>query len=153
MPKAMRHDTFQPHLGQCPIEDPAELRRGEIPEWARFIDPAYFFGEAAVCFRDLKQPTEIERFADLSIQACLEQRRARRGGLSQAAVAMSLVQRNEIEAAAERAKIVVHLTSSVNSSRCLEAVTDLQKTLKPFGTLPAVQEFNTEALQLLGLAA
>ncbi|MFD6355346.1 hypothetical protein [Nocardia tengchongensis] len=123
------------------------------PEWARFIDPAYFFGEAAVCFRDLNQPTEIERCADLSIQACLEQRRARRGGLSQAAVAMSFVQRNEIEAAAERAKIVVHLTSSVNSSRCLEAVTDLQKTLKPFDTVPAVQEFNTEALQLLGLAA
>lgn len=123
------------------------------PEWAKFIDPAYFYGEAAYCFRDLKVPAEIDRFATLSIEECQKQGRARRGGLSQAVVAMGYIQRNEIEEAAERAKLVVRLTSSVNSSRCLEAVTDLQRTLKPYATLPQVQEFNTEAAQLLGLAA
>ncbi|WP_433680644.1 hypothetical protein [Nocardia sp. CA-119907] len=123
------------------------------PEWARFIDRAYFYGEAAQCFRDLQQPTEIDRFADLSIQECQAQRRARRGGLSQAAVAMAHIQRNDIDAAAENAKIVVRLTASVNSSRCLEAVTDLQRSLKPYASVQGVQEFNRDASQMLGLVA
>lgn len=123
------------------------------PEWARFIDRAYFFGEAAQVFRDLGQPNEIDRFAGLSIQECLEQRRARRGGLSQAAVAAAFLQRNEIEAAAERGKVVIQLTSTVNSSRCLEAVTDLQRKLKPYSTVPQVQEFNQDASRMLGLVA
>ncbi|MFE3000599.1 hypothetical protein ACFXG4_37055 [Nocardia sp. NPDC059246] len=123
------------------------------PEWARFIDRAYFFGEAAQIFRDLKQPVEIDRFAGISIDECLTQKRARRGGLSQAAVATAHVQRNEIEAAAERARIVVRLTSTVNSSRCLGAVSDLQKQLKPYVALQQVQDFNREASQMLGLVA
>lgn len=123
------------------------------PEWARFIDRAYFFGEAAQIFRDLKQPGEIDRFAGISIDECLTQKRARRGGLSQAAVATAHVQRNEIEAAAERATIVVRLTSTVNSSRCLGAVSDLQKQLKPYAALQQVQDFNREASRMLGLVA
>jgi tetratricopeptide (TPR) repeat protein len=39
------------------------------PEWARFIDHAYLFGEAAHCFRDLAQPEQIDRFAAESVQA------------------------------------------------------------------------------------
>ncbi|MFD0000762.1 hypothetical protein [Nocardia sp. NPDC127526] len=123
------------------------------PEWARFIDRAYFYGEAAQIFRDLKQPSEINRFATLSINECREQRRARRGGLSQAAVAAAHIQNNEIEAAADRARVVVRLTSTVNSSRCLEAVTDLQRQLKPYTSVQQVQEFNLEAANLLGLVA
>ncbi|MGW4739145.1 hypothetical protein [Nocardia xishanensis] len=123
------------------------------PEWAKFIDRAYFYGEAAQCFRDMNQPTEIERFAQLSIQECLQQRRARRGSLSQAATAMAHIQRNDIDAAAARAKVVVQLTATVNSSRSLEAVSDLQRTLKPFASVPSVQDFNREASQLLGLVA
>lgn len=123
------------------------------PEWAKFIDRAYFYGEAAQCFRDLKQPDEIDRFAGLSIAECELQRRARRGGLSQAAATAALIQRGEIEGAGERAKVVVRLTSTVNSSRCLEAVSDLQRTLKPFAGVNEVAEFNEEAAQLLGLVA
>ncbi|WP_280471474.1 hypothetical protein [Nocardia cyriacigeorgica] len=123
------------------------------PEWARFIDRAYFYGEAAYCFRDLGQPDEVDRFASLSIQECREQRRARRGGLSQAAVATAYVQRNEIEAAAHHAATVVRLTATVNSSRCLQAVSDLQRTLKPFESVAAVHDFNRDAARLLGMAA
>ncbi|WP_030517385.1 hypothetical protein [Nocardia sp. NRRL WC-3656] len=123
------------------------------PEWARFIDRAYFYGEAAYCFRDLNQPDEIDRFAGLSIQECLDQRRARRGSLSQAAVASAFLQRNEVEAAAHHAVNVVKLTTTVNSSRSLQAVTDLQRTLKPYDSVPAVQDFNRQAAELLGLAA
>ncbi|MFI6363171.1 hypothetical protein ACIBG0_10525 [Nocardia sp. NPDC050630] len=123
------------------------------PEWARFIDRAYFFGEAAQVFRDLGQPNEIERFAGLSIEECREQRRARRGSLSQAAVAAAFLQRNEVEAAADRGKVVVQLTSTVNSSRSLEAVTDLQRKLRPYADVPQVQEFNRDASLMLGLVA
>lgn len=123
------------------------------PEWAKFIDTAYFFGEAAKCFSDLGEPEELDRFAAISIDACLDQRRARRGSMSQAAVAMAHIQRNEIDAAAARAKVVVRLASSVNSSRSLEAVSDLQRALKPYATVREVADFNSEALSQLGLAA
>ncbi|MFD9549325.1 hypothetical protein ACFWBG_18175 [Nocardia salmonicida] len=123
------------------------------PEWAKFIDRAYFYGEAAYCFRDLQQPEEINRFAELSIAECLEQRRARRGSLSQAAVAAACVQLNDIEAAAHHATTVVRLTATVNSSRSLNAVSDLQRTLRPHARVPVVAEFNREASQLLGLVA
>ncbi len=130
-----------------------KINTANEPEWARFIDRAYFYGEAAYCFRDLDQPDEIDRFAGLSIQECRDQRRARRGSLSQAAVAAAYVQRNEIEAAARHATTVVRLTTTVNSSRSLQAVSDLQRTLKPYGSVPEVQDFNRHAAELLGLAA
>lgn len=131
----------------------ATVNHDNEPEWARFIDPAYFYGEAAQCFRDLNQPDEIDRFAELSIQECEQQRRARRGGLSQAAVAAAHVQRGEIDEAANRARLVVQLTATVNSSRCLEAVTGLQRELKPYTTVPEVQSFNHDASTMLGLVA
>src|SRR5262249_22204264 len=58
------------------------------PEWARFIDPAYLFGEAAHCFRDLGDATQIARFGGESAAEASRQRRARRGALSQAALAI-----------------------------------------------------------------
>ncbi|WP_327148253.1 hypothetical protein [Nocardia sp. NBC_01329] len=123
------------------------------PEWARFIDRAYFYGEAAYCFRDLRQPDEVERFAEISIQECRAQGRARRGSLSQAAIAAACLQRNDIEAAAHHASTVVRLTSTVNSSRSLHAVRDLRRTLEPHSALPAVLAFDRQAFQLLGSAA
>lgn len=122
------------------------------PEWARFIDRAYLFGEAAHCFRDLKQPDQIERFAKESADAAQSQGRARRGALSQAALALGDLTRGEIEAAAAKSTRAVELSAAVNSSRCVETVRDLQRRLQPFGQVPAVQEFNLKARDLLGLS-
>lgn len=121
------------------------------PEWARFIDPAYIFGEAAHCFRDLGDPDQIDRFATESASEAHRQRRARRGALSHAALAISLIKRNEPEAAASKGVEVIDLATSVNSSRCLETVRDLKRRLKPFAHLPQVQAFNTHAHAELGL--
>ncbi|WP_020522934.1 hypothetical protein [Catelliglobosispora koreensis] len=121
------------------------------PEWARFIDPAYFFGEAAHCFRDLGQPELIERFAGESLEAAQQQRRARRGALSQAALVTSQLTRGEVEAAANRAAQVVELAAMVNSSRCLEAVTDLKGRFSRYAEVPEVKLFNQRASALLGL--
>ncbi|MGW5385634.1 hypothetical protein [Nocardia sp. NPDC003963] len=123
------------------------------PEWARFIDRAYFYGEAAYCFRDLGDSAEIERFAELSIRECRTQGRARRGSLSQAALAAACMQRNDIEAAAHHASIVVRLTATVNSARSLHAVRNLRQSLEPHSALPVVREFNRQANQLVGSAA
>ncbi len=122
------------------------------PEWARFIDPAYFFGEAAHCFRDLGKPKEIDQFAVESFDAAQLQRRARRGALSQAAMVVSDISRGEIEAAAARGTQVVSLAAQVNSSRCVETVADLKKRLKPFSAVPGVTEFNHRASELLGIS-
>lgn len=123
------------------------------PEWARFIDPAYVFGEAAHCFRDLADTTQIDRFATESAEEAERQRRARRGALSHAALAVSHLTNGHPEAAADKAQHVVDLAAQVNSSRCMETVRDIGRRLQPYAHLAEVQAFNNHAFQRLGLAA
>lgn len=122
-------------------------------EWARFIDIPYVFGEIANCFRDLAQPDQIDRFAGESAEVARQQGRGRRGALSQAALAVSHLERGEVEAAAAKGTLVVDLARSVTSSRCLESVRDLQRRLREYATIPEVQHFTTHARETLGLAA
>ncbi|HEV7898492.1 MAG TPA: glycoside hydrolase family 88 protein [Planosporangium sp.] len=126
---------------------------GNEPEWARFIDLAYLFGEAAHCFRDLGEATQIDRFGRDSAAEATRQRRARRGALSQAALAMGELTRNEAEAAATRGLEVINLTRSVSSSRCIATVRDLTDRFKPYEHLEQVQRFQSEAERLLGVTA
>jgi hypothetical protein len=123
------------------------------PEWARFIDIPYVFGEIANCFRDLGRFEQVDRFAGESAQAARRQGRARRGALSHSALAISLLGRGEVEAAAVKGAFVIDLTASVNSSRCREAVRDLQRRLRPYSQKAEVVQFNTRARDTLGLAA
>lgn len=121
------------------------------PEWARFIDPAYLYGEAAHSFRDIGDTTQIDRFAKESSEEARRQRRARRGALSHAALAISLIHQKQPDAAAVKGVEVVDLAASVNSSRCVETVRDLKKRLRPYASLPQVQAFNSYAHDELGL--
>jgi hypothetical protein len=123
------------------------------PEWARFIDIPYIFGEAAQSFRDLKQPDQIERFATESAAAAKQQGRARRGALSHAVLAIGALNRNDVETAALTSLHVVDLAGSVNSSRCIEAVRDLQRRLRPLASVSEVQQFSARARDVLGLTA
>jgi hypothetical protein len=123
------------------------------PEWARFIDMPYILGEAAQSFRDLKHPNQIERFATESATAAKQQGRARRSALSHAALAISALNRNDVETAALTSHHVVDLAASVNSSRCIEAVRDLQRRLRPYASVSEVEQFSARALEVLGLAA
>jgi hypothetical protein len=128
------------------------VRPDNEPEWARFIDPAYLFGEAAHCFRDIGDTAQIDRFAGESAAEAARQRRARRGALSQAALVVGDLLRNEVERAATRAQTVVSLAETVESSRCIETVRDLTKRFKPYDRVPEVQAFHRRADQLLKVA-
>jgi hypothetical protein len=123
------------------------------PAWAKFIDMPYLFGEAAHCFRDLGQSDQIERFAGESVIGARRQGRARRGALSEAALSVAELERRNVEAAATRALNVVELAGSVNSSRAVETVRDLQRRMKPYAGIYEVKRFNARAGDLLGLAA
>lgn len=122
------------------------------PEWARFIDPAYLFGEAAHCFRDLGDIGQIERFGHESAAEAARQKRARRGALSHAALVIAELTKGEPESAATHGAEVVRLARSVNSSRCVEAVRDLTKRFQPYARLNAVQQFQEQARALLPAA-
>lgn len=126
-----------------------QVNPAEEPEWARFIDPAYIFGEAAHCFRDLGDVAQIERFAGDSAAEATRQRRARRAALSQAALAIADITRGEPESAASKGLEVISLSESVHSSRCLETVRDLTVRFQPFDHLHEVQDFQENARQLL----
>ncbi|GAB3818411.1 hypothetical protein [Micromonospora zhanjiangensis] len=130
-----------------------QVVHADEPEWAKYIDAPYLFGEAAHCFRDLEQVDQLERFARESAQEASRRGRARRGALSHAALAVGDLMRDDVESAASKGIRVVDLAVSVNSTRCVAAVRDLQHRMGPHGTVPEVQRFNSRAQELLGLAA
>jgi hypothetical protein len=111
------------------------------PEWARFIDPAYLNGEYAHAFRDLARPQEASEFANLSINEAQRQNRARRGAMSQAALARAAIDSHDLPAAAAAGLAAAKLAANVKSSRSIEAVTDLRVRLRDHHSSPAVREF------------
>ncbi len=130
-----------------------QVNHDNEPAWAKFIDAPYLFGEAAHCFRDIGDVGELQRFAAESAAGARAQGRARRGALSHAVIAVGQLTGGDAEAAAATGAKVVDLATSVNSTRCIATVQNLQQRLKPYGTLPEVQRFNEKAGALLGLAA
>ncbi|MEU1667256.1 transcriptional regulator [Streptomyces sparsogenes] len=130
----------------------ANVRPEEEQEWATFIDPAYLHGEHANTFRDLGQAKHAEEHARRSIEHARKQKRARRGAMSQAALAVSHLQRKDLEAAHAAGVRTLSLTRRVKSSRAIEAVQDLQRRMKPFGNHRLVADFNERARELTAAA-
>jgi len=125
--KAAAHAVAQSEAAAEHIDHEVE------PEWALFIDPAYLHGEHAVTFRDIGDAAAAQEHARRSIDHARRQNRARRGALSQAALAGAHLQRGDLEAAHSAGLRTLSLTGKVKSSRAVEAVVDLQKRLQPFG--------------------
>ncbi|AEW95735.1 MULTISPECIES: hypothetical protein [Streptomycetaceae] len=125
------------------------VRVEEEQEWAAFIDPAYLHGEHANTFRDLGQAAIAEQHARRSIDHARRQRRARRGAMSHAALAASHLQRRDLEAAHAAGLRTLALSKQVKSSRCVEAVQDLQRRMKPFGRHRLVADFTERARELV----
>ncbi|MFC0842338.1 transcriptional regulator [Streptomyces noboritoensis] len=115
------------------------------PEWAKFIDPAYLGGEWANAFRDIDEPEHAEEHARASIAHARKQNRARRGAMSHAALAVTHLQRRDLEAAHSAGVRTLDLARRVKSSRSVEAVQDLQRRMIPFGQHPLVADFNERA--------
>lgn len=121
----------------------------EEPDWAAFIDPAYLHGEHANTFRDLGDADAAEEHARRSIAHATMQKRARRGAMSQAALAVSHLQRRDLDSAYTAGVRTLKLTRQVKSSRAVEAVQDLQKRMQPFGRHRLVADFNERARELV----
>ncbi|GFH34886.1 transcriptional regulator [Streptomyces pacificus] len=125
-----------------------KARPAEEPEWAAFIDPAYLHGEHANTFRDLGDATSADEHARRSIDHARSQKRARRGAMSQAALAVSHLQRKDLEAAHAAGVRTLSLAGQVKSSRAVEAVHDLQRRMRPFGSHRLVADFNERVREL-----
>lgn len=119
------------------------------PEWARFIDPAYICGEWANAFRDLGQSEQAAAHARRSIAYARTQNRARRGALSHAALAVTHIQKRDLEAAHAAGVRTLDLARKVKSSRSVEAVRDIQRHMVAFGPHPLVADFNERTRTLL----
>ncbi|MGA4901258.1 transcriptional regulator [Streptomyces griseoincarnatus] len=130
----------------------SRVRPEAEPEWATFIDPAYLHGEHANAFRDINDPTNAEEHARRSIGHARKQNRARRGAMSQAALAVSHLQRRDLESAYSAGLRTLSLSRQVKSSRCLEAVQDLQRRMQPFGTHRLVADFTERAREFAAAA-
>ncbi|MCM2417904.1 transcriptional regulator [Streptomyces sp. RKAG293] len=130
----------------------SRVRLADEQEWAAFIDPAYLHGEHANTFRDLGQAQTAEVHARQSIDHARKQRRARRGAMSQAALAVSHLQRRDLESAHAAGIRTLSLSRQVKSSRCVEAVQDLQRRMEPFGNHRLIADFNERARDLMTAA-
>jgi len=125
------------------------IQHNDEPEWALFIDPAYLHGEHANTLRDIGDAAGAEEHARLSIDHARQQKRARRGAMSQAALAATHLQRNDLEAAYAAGLRTLSLAGQVKSSRAVEAVVDLQKRMQPLGANRLVADFNERARLLV----
>ncbi|MEU0937210.1 helix-turn-helix domain-containing protein [Embleya sp. NPDC005971] len=108
------------------------------PEWARFIDSAYVTGEIAGSLRDMGDSVNAEAFARESIAAAQAQKRPRRASLSQAVLAASHIQRNELDAAATAAHRALDLSAGIPSVRVSAAMDGLQMRMKGHASQPEV---------------
>ncbi|MGH2457166.1 MAG: transcriptional regulator, partial [Candidatus Limnocylindria bacterium] len=114
----------------------------EEPEWARFIDDTHLSGIWAEVFADLDRPVETARFARRSISAAEDQSRSRREALSQVALARAGMARRDLDGALRAARRAVDLSTTVHSSRCLDAVRDLRSRLSPYRSVAQAREFD-----------
>lgn len=121
------------------------------PDWAAFIDPAYLHGEHANTMRDLGDAEAAQEHAARSIEHAKMQRRARRGAMSHAALAVSHLQRRDLDAAYSVGLRTLKLSGQVKSSRAIEAVQDLQRRMQPFGGR-LVADFSERARELVAAA-
>ncbi|MEW1774663.1 transcriptional regulator [Streptomyces sp. NPDC086777] len=124
----------------------------EEAEWAAFIDPAYLHGEHANTFRDLGDAESAEEHARRSIDHARMQKRARRGAMSQAALAVSHLQRRDVDGAYAAGMRTLRLAGQVKSSRAVEAVQDLTRRMRPFGGNRLVADFTERARELVTAA-
>lgn len=119
------------------------------PQWARFIDAANLSCHWADAFVTLQRPVEATRFARRSISAATSQNRVRRAALGHAALARAALTRRDLDAALRAAHTVVDLSTTVQSSRCVVAVRDLQTRIIPYRKLSSAREFDDRAREVL----
>ncbi|MFJ7411577.1 transcriptional regulator [Streptomyces sp. NPDC098077] len=127
----------------------ARADSGAGPDWAEFIDPAYLHGEHANSMRDMGDAKAAEEHANRSIEHAAKQNRARRGAMSHAALAVSHLQRGDLDGAYSAGLRTLKLSGQVKSSRAVEAVQDLQRRMEPFGNDRLVADFNERARELV----
>lgn len=127
----------------------ARIEPDREPEWALFIDQAYLCGEWANAFRDLGQPEQAASHARRSIAHARAQNRARRGALSHAALAVTHLQKRDLEAAHAAGVRTLELARKVKSSRSVEAVRDVHRRMVAFGPHPLVADFGERTRTLL----
>jgi len=118
-----------------------QVKPVDEPEWARFIDVPYLWGEFANCARDLALPDLGEPFAQRSIEESARQRRGRRGALSTYGLAISHLQRGEIDTACDAAQRAVTLANGIKSARLSQALSDFRQRIVPHRHEPAVAAF------------
>ncbi|MDH6578602.1 transcriptional regulator [Kitasatospora sp. MAP5-34] len=145
--KAAAHAVVQSETAAGQVDQATEQ------EWALFIDPAYLHGEHAMTMRDIGDIAATEEHARRSIDHARMQQRARRGAMSQAALASAHLQRRDLEAAYAAGLRTLSLTRKVKSSRAVEAVADLQKRMQPFGQHRLIADFAERARPVIEAAA
>jgi tetratricopeptide (TPR) repeat protein len=122
-----------------------QITPDDEPEWARFIDVPYLWGEFANCARDLQLPELGETFAQQSITESARQRRARRGALSTYVLAVSHLQRGEIDTACDTAQRALTLAHGIQSVRLSQALHDFQLRIAPHHNEPTATAFTERA--------
>jgi hypothetical protein len=90
---------------------------------------------------------ESTRFARRSTAEARNQNRARRGALSQAALARAALTTGhvDLDTAVHNANRALDLALTVKSSRCTKAITDLRARIQPFHTIAAARDFDERA--------
>lgn len=114
----------------------------------RFIDHAYISGEIANTLILLGDTTRAIDFANQSIESSRAQGRARRGALSNVALARAHLANRDIDSACAAGAVALNLSRDVSSARTAQALRGLRRRLAKHSTarpVVALMEEMTEA--------
>lgn len=133
------------HRAESALRD--VVTENEPPEM-RFIDHAYISGEIANTLILLGDTTRAIDFANQSIESSRAQGRARRGALSNVALARAHLANRDIDSACAAGAVALNLSRDVSSARTAQALRGLRRRLAKHSTarpVVALMEEMTEA--------
>jgi transcriptional regulator with XRE-family HTH domain len=111
------------------------------PPWISYFDELELAGEAAHCFRDLRQPRETQLFAAQAMDPIATPPRTQ--GFISMVTAAGAFEAGNLDEALSFATAAVGLTGSLESSRYVRYLTDFhQSVTQRHANHPAVREFS-----------
>ncbi|MDQ2708898.1 MAG: helix-turn-helix domain-containing protein [Actinomycetota bacterium] len=110
---------------------------GSSPEWLRYFDEAYLSAKFGHALRDLRRPSEAERFARASLQMTEGYERGRL--FNTALLAGVLADQGKVEESVQHATLAVQMSGTMRSGRTTMYLTDVYNRLLPYKDKESVQ--------------
>jgi transcriptional regulator with XRE-family HTH domain len=118
--------------------------RSADPAFLGYFGPAYLSAKFGHCFHELGRPRQAERFARASLD--MDESYVRGKAFNLALLAAAHAGQGDVEQACTVGADVLDLAVELRSARAVGYINGLRRQLRPYGSAPAVAEFERRAV-------